>query len=139
MRDFEDSTLWRVSGYERVRMLTGTSGFARLEGPTVLPTTLLTDLLHVDSFDGNLDVLEVAAACMRHIQILVDRVHMPQIGQQRGGQHGGPFQAREAACAGQQSHALVLAHAPQGRILEITHSPIVAKQKSTCRLNVYKS
>ena len=66
MRDFEDSTLWRVSEYERVRMLTGTSGFARLEGPSVLPTTLLTDLRHVDSFDGNLDVLEVVAACMRH-------------------------------------------------------------------------
>ena len=66
MRDFEDSTLWRVSGYERVRMLTGTSGFARLEGPSVLPTTLLTDLRHVDSVNEYLDVLEVAAACMRH-------------------------------------------------------------------------
>ena len=66
MRDFEDSTLWRVSGYERVRMLTGTSGFARLEGPSVLPTTLLNDLLHVDSVDDYLDVLEVVAACMRH-------------------------------------------------------------------------
>src|SRR5205809_1053633 len=36
MRDFEDSTLWRVSAFERVQHDTGTSGFMRLEGPTML-------------------------------------------------------------------------------------------------------
>ena len=66
MRDFEDSTLWRVSGFERVRMLTGTSGFARLDGPTVLPTTLLADLRRLDADGAGNDVLEVVAACMRH-------------------------------------------------------------------------
>lgn len=66
MRDFEDSTLWRVSGYERVRALTGTSGFARLDGATVLPTTLLADLNRLDVEGAASDVLEVVAACMRH-------------------------------------------------------------------------
>lgn len=66
MRDFEDSTLWRVSGFERVRMLTGTSGFARLDGPTVLPTTLLADLNRLGADGTGSDVLEVVAACMRH-------------------------------------------------------------------------
>jgi hypothetical protein len=66
MRDFEESTLWRVSGFERERMLTGASGFARLDGPTVLPTTLLADLRRLDAGGGGGDVLEVAAACMRH-------------------------------------------------------------------------
>lgn len=66
MRDFADSTLWRVSAFERVLQQTGTSGFSRLDGPTLLPTTLLTDLqrLDDDAMDG--DVLEVAAACLRH-------------------------------------------------------------------------
>jgi hypothetical protein len=39
LRDFEESTLWQVSEFERVRMQTGGSGFARLGGATVLPTT----------------------------------------------------------------------------------------------------
>jgi hypothetical protein len=66
LRDFEDSTLWRISAFERMRQQTGTSGFARLDGPTVLPTTLLADLqnLHSDTFIG--DVLQVMAACLRH-------------------------------------------------------------------------
>ena len=66
MRDFEESTLWRVSGFERARSLTGTSGFARLDGTTVLPTTLLADLRRLDAGSGSNDVLEVVAACMRH-------------------------------------------------------------------------
>jgi hypothetical protein len=41
VRDFEDSTLWRVSAFERIRRETGSSGFMRLSGPTLLPTTLL--------------------------------------------------------------------------------------------------
>ena len=66
MRDFEESTLWRVSGFERVRMQTGTSGFTRLDGPTVLPTTLLSDLDRLEATGAADDVLEVVAACMRH-------------------------------------------------------------------------
>jgi hypothetical protein len=66
MRDFDDSTLWRISAFERMRRETGTTGFNRLEGPTLLPTTLLADLqrLEFDGTDG--DALEVVAACMRH-------------------------------------------------------------------------
>jgi hypothetical protein len=67
MRDFVDSTLWRVSAFERVQQQTGTTGFSRLEdGPTLLPTTLLTDLQRLDDDPLSGDVLEVAAACMRH-------------------------------------------------------------------------
>jgi hypothetical protein len=67
MRDFEDSTLWNVSEFERVRQQTGSSGFARLDGPEVLPTTLVADLQRLSSLDEpHGDVLEVVAACMRH-------------------------------------------------------------------------
>jgi len=67
MRDFEDSTLWHVSEFERVRQQTGTSGFARLDGPSVLPTTLVADLQRLSSKEEpSGDVLEVIAACMRH-------------------------------------------------------------------------
>ena len=48
MRDFEDSTLWRVSAFERARQESGSSGFARLQGDaSVLPTTLVSDLDHL--------------------------------------------------------------------------------------------
>lgn len=67
MRDFDDSTLWRLSEFERVRRETGTSGFARLDGPTLLSSTLMADLHRLDpSLTGDLDVLEVMAACLRH-------------------------------------------------------------------------
>jgi hypothetical protein len=66
VRDFEDSTLWRVSGYERVRMMTGTSGFVRLDGATLLPSTLLADLDRLEAVGAADDVLEVVAACVRH-------------------------------------------------------------------------
>ncbi len=68
MRDFEDSTLWRVSEYDRVRNSTGTSGFDRLGGSQLLPTTLLADLRRLDADPQSNDVLEVVAACMRHRQ-----------------------------------------------------------------------
>ena len=59
--------MWRVSEFERVRLRTGSSGFARLGGATVLPTTLLADLHRIDtSGAGGGDVLEVVTACMRH-------------------------------------------------------------------------
>jgi len=66
VRDFEDSTLWRVSAFERIRQQTGSSGFMRLTGPTLLPTTLLADLRRLDADPRSNDVLEVIAACMRH-------------------------------------------------------------------------
>ena len=66
VRDFEDSTLWRISAFDRVRLHTGSSGFARLEGPTLLSTTLLADLRRLDADPASDDVLEVVAACMRH-------------------------------------------------------------------------
>lgn len=67
MRDFEDSTLWRISAFERVRNETGTSGYARLAGgPTLLPSTLLADLDRLEGEEQADDVLEVIAACVRH-------------------------------------------------------------------------
>lgn len=66
MRDFEDSTLWRISAFERVKQQTGTSGFMRLEGPTLLPTTLLAELRRLDADPQSSDVIEVIAACLRH-------------------------------------------------------------------------
>jgi hypothetical protein len=66
MRDFEDSTLWRISAFERVRSETGTSGFARLGPATLLPTTLLADLRRLEHNQLEGDVLEIVAACMRH-------------------------------------------------------------------------
>lgn len=66
MRDFEESTLWRVSEFERVRQETGHSGFARLGHATVLPTTLVADLRRLDRGPDSGDVLEIVAACVRH-------------------------------------------------------------------------
>lgn len=66
MRDFEDSTLWRVSAFERMRLETGTSGYARLDGPTMLSSTLMTDLQRLEFDLNDSDVLEVLAACQRH-------------------------------------------------------------------------
>lgn len=65
-RDFDDSTLWRISAYERMRAQTGHSGFAALGGSTVLPTTLHAELSHLEHGPRAGDVLEVVAACMRH-------------------------------------------------------------------------
>jgi hypothetical protein len=66
MRNFDDSTLWRISAYERMRAETGDSGFARLDQRTVLPTTLHAELAQLDHERRSGDVLEVVAACMRN-------------------------------------------------------------------------
>ncbi|HEU4457749.1 MAG TPA: hypothetical protein VFR90_01330 [Methylibium sp.] len=66
MRDFEDTTLWRLSAFERMRNETGGSGFVRLEGPTMLPSTLLADLGRLERTHDECDALEVIAACVRH-------------------------------------------------------------------------
>lgn len=65
MRDFDDSTLWRISAYERMRAETGHSGFAGLRRSTVLPTTLNAELSQLRRTGHTDDVLEVVAACMR--------------------------------------------------------------------------
>ncbi len=65
MRDFEDSTLWRVSAYERARRDSGGSGFVQLENESVLPTTLLADLRGLERSGSANDVLELVAACLR--------------------------------------------------------------------------
>ncbi|MBK1690078.1 hypothetical protein [Rubrivivax gelatinosus] len=66
MRDFEASTLWRVSAFERQREAHGTLPFARGEGPSLLSTTLLADLRRIEQDPASGDVLEVVAACLRH-------------------------------------------------------------------------
>lgn len=68
MHDFEDSTLWRISSYERMRVERSSSVFAQLGENTVLPTTLLADLRHLENRREESDVIEVLAACMRHRQ-----------------------------------------------------------------------
>lgn len=67
MRNFDDTTLWRISAFDRLRGETGTSGFAKLDdGATVLPTTLLADLSRMDADPHERDALEVLAACVRN-------------------------------------------------------------------------
>jgi hypothetical protein len=66
VRDFDDSTLWRISAYERMRAETGDSGFARLNGASTLPQTLAAELSQLQRAQASGDALEVIAACMRH-------------------------------------------------------------------------
>lgn len=66
MRDFDDSTLWRVSEFERVRVRTGESGFTPLQGATVLPETLLGELKQLEQAGQGREILEVITACLRH-------------------------------------------------------------------------
>lgn len=66
MQDTQPADLWSVSEFERAHAQARNSAFSNLEGNTVLPTTLLADLRHLDAFGHRGDVLEVVAACMRH-------------------------------------------------------------------------
>ena len=63
MRTVEDSTLWRISAYERWIAENGNSGFAPLTPSTVLPTTLNAELSTLERKHLNSDVPEVVAAC----------------------------------------------------------------------------
>lgn len=65
MRTFDDSTLWRISAYERFRAESGHSGFAHLADSTVLPTTLAAELSALEYSHRSGDVIEVLAACVR--------------------------------------------------------------------------
>lgn len=60
MKDFEHSTLWRISAFERLRASDPD------DPPAMLPTTLLADLDHLQRDPANDDLLEVVAACLRH-------------------------------------------------------------------------
>jgi hypothetical protein len=64
--DSDDSTLWRISAFERQRTATGQSGFATLDSARVLPTTLTSELAQLDHKRRSTDAVEVVAACMRH-------------------------------------------------------------------------
>lgn len=66
MRSLDDSTLWRISAFERERQESGGSGFMRLGSSTVLPTTLLVELDRLDTTSDGREPLEVMAACLRH-------------------------------------------------------------------------
>jgi hypothetical protein len=68
MREFEDSTLWRISAYERMRLERSSTAFAQLGENTVLPTTLVADLRQLEARRETSDALEVVAACLRHRQ-----------------------------------------------------------------------
>lgn len=64
-RNFEDSTLWKISAFERMWAETGNSGFARLGGPTSLSASLQAELSGLRSGQHSSDAVEVVAACMR--------------------------------------------------------------------------
>ncbi len=68
MRDFDDSTLWRFSAYERMREERSSTVFAQLGENTMLSTTLVADLRQLAAQREADDVLEVLAACLRHRQ-----------------------------------------------------------------------
>lgn len=57
-KDFQHTTLWRISAFEKVHETSTKS--------QLLPTTLLTDLDQLKRDPSNDDLLEVVAACLRH-------------------------------------------------------------------------
>jgi len=65
MDDFESSTLWRISAFQRARDAGQVLSGASPERPTLLPTTLLAELRQLENDPANGDVLEVIAACVR--------------------------------------------------------------------------
>ncbi len=65
MRDF-DSTLWRISAFERARAAGEASHGVGFDRPTLLPTTLMADLQRLEANPAANDVLEVLAACLRN-------------------------------------------------------------------------
>ena len=64
MADFDTSTLWRISAFQRARDA-GHLGPGSDERPTLLPTTLLIELQQLQNDPVQGDVLEVIAACIR--------------------------------------------------------------------------
>ena len=66
MQDTQPAELWSVSEFERAQAQARSSSFTNLDGPTLLPTTLMADLRRLDAYGQQGDVLEVVAACLRH-------------------------------------------------------------------------
>jgi hypothetical protein len=117
VRDFEDSTLWRISAFERIRQQTGSSGFMRLAGPTLLPTTLLADLRRLDADPHSGDVLEVIAACVRHREAALlclqhEELVWPVTLFPNEGVYHSPRDMREASVDGLANLRLVTAEPP---------------------------
>lgn len=67
-RDFVDSTLWSISEFERHRTRTGSGGFSRPDGPTLLPRELTAEFGKLNAGESGGDVLETIGACLRHGQ-----------------------------------------------------------------------
>lgn len=65
MRDFDDSTLWRISAFERMQEETGTSGFARLGARTALPSQMQSEISQLRIGPRSSKVLELVALCVR--------------------------------------------------------------------------
>ena len=65
MADFDSSTLWRISAFERARDA-GQLAAGSDDRPTLLPTTLLVELQQLQNDPVQDDVLEVIAACIRN-------------------------------------------------------------------------
>ncbi len=65
MRNFDDSTLWKISEFQRMRAETGNSGFARLAATTSLSMSLSAELTGLDRGSNAGDVLGIVAACVR--------------------------------------------------------------------------
>jgi hypothetical protein len=117
VRDFEDSTLWRISAFERIRQQTGSSGFMRLSGPTLLPTTLLAELRRLDADPASSDVLEVIAACVRHREAALlclthEELVWPVTLFPNEGLYHSPRDLRQASANGMANLALATAEPP---------------------------
>ncbi|MEO8524272.1 MAG: hypothetical protein ABI460_06105 [Caldimonas sp.] len=65
MADFDSSTLWRISAFERARDA-GQLTAGGEDRPTLLPTTLMVDLQQLQKDPVQGDILEVIAACVRN-------------------------------------------------------------------------
>lgn len=61
--DFESSTLWQISEFDRLRDAVGLDD--RLARQTLLPATLQAELRSLEKVNEATDVLEVFAACLR--------------------------------------------------------------------------
>jgi len=66
MPDFLDSTLWRISAFEKARLQEVNSQYKLAARQSKLSTTLQAELTKLERIAHNNDVLEVLAACMRH-------------------------------------------------------------------------
>lgn len=60
VKDFDHSTLWRISAFERMRL------DQPIGNSQLLPTTLMAELEQLQREPVRNDVLEVIAACLRH-------------------------------------------------------------------------